>query len=115
MELEVLEKIETNNTLSVTVEIKLRKFCSMKKVVIRDKNVKNLLAEEYDILSVIKSNSISNSMRGGHKQVGNWVFRIKPKTKPKPRNTKTSTKSSIRGRMSNIAKKIEKDRNEREE
>lgn len=50
-------------------------------------------------------------MRGGHKQKGTWIFTLKPERK-RTAARKSSTKKTFRGRLSNIAKKIESERNE---
>ena len=115
MKLEILEKSVTSGILSVTVEIKLRKFSSEQRLIVKDEHIIQLLSEEYEILSVIKSNCISNSKRGDYKQIGSWVFKLKPKKRTRSTPKKTSTKPSFRGRISNIANKIEKQKSEKEE
>lgn len=116
------------DTLHVTVKIEKRIFASEPRIKIFDSDVIEALKDQYDILSVISSNVISNSQRGGMVQQGTWSFKIKqktqrkrtaskPKTQPvseenkdktenidtKPRK-KSSTTRNIRGRMSKIAK-----------
>ena len=111
MELEILEERREKNILYITAEIKLRKFCRDKRVICGDRDVIQALEEDYDIVSVAKSNTISNSMRGGYKQVGTWIFTLKPQRK-RSTSRKPSTKKSFRGRITNIAKKIESERKE---
>ena len=133
MKIEILEKQLKKGILSVKVEIKLRRYCSEPVDFFSDKDVIALLSTDYQILSVIQSNKISNTMRGGEKQVGTWKFsaktirkaptRRKPKpkppikeeevlpppvTQPEPQK-KVSTNTSFRGRISNIAKKNQKE------
>ena len=111
MEINIVEEKTDKNTLYVTFEIKLRKYCSEKRVIINDSFVKKELEKDYDIISVIKSNTISNSKKGGHKQSGTWIFKLKPQ----PSSIKKPLqKKNIRGRMSKIAQEIEKTRNEEE-
>ena len=68
MKVEILEKQLKKGILSVKVEIKLRRYCSEPVEVFSDQDVIALLSTDYQILSVIQSNKISNTMRGGDKQ-----------------------------------------------
>lgn len=111
MNISIVEEKIDKNILHVTFEINLRKYCSEKRIIVNDSFVMKQLEEDYDIISVIKSNIISNSKKGGHKQIGTWIFKIKqqPIASKKPLQ-----KKNIRGRMSKIAQEIEKTRNEEE-
>ena len=131
--MKIIEENLEGMFLTVLVEVPLRKTVAEKVKFVNSGDVVNLLESKYKITGVVKNNRLSNSMRGGGKQKGTWVFQVKlqPKRKPRtrkqpapkkptpprqappvvktpeekpPQPTKSSTKSSIRGRMSKIAK-----------
>lgn len=131
--MKIIEENLEGMFLTVLVEVPLRKTVAEKVKFVNSGDVVNLLESKYKITGVVKNNRLSNSMRGGGKQKGTWVFQVKqqPKRKPRtrkqpapkkpappkkappvvktpeekpPQPTKPSTKSSIRGRMSKIAK-----------
>ena len=131
--MKIIEENLEGSFLTVLVEIPLRRTVAEKIKFINSGDIVNLLGSKYEITGVVKSNRLSNSMRGGGKQKGSWVFQVKqqPKRKPRarkqpaakkptpsrktspatkktevstPQPKKTSTKPSIRGRMSKIAK-----------
>jgi hypothetical protein len=117
--LKIIDENLKDSVLTVTAEVKLRITLDEKVRFVTTQDVKDLLKDKYDILNTLKNNQLSNSMRGGGKQKGTWMFQVKTKQQRKPRTTpqkapaskppspaktKSSTKPSIRGRMSKIAK-----------
>ena len=127
--MKIIEENLEGTFLTVLVEITLRRTVAEKVKFINAADVIEELGEKYQITSTVKNNRLSNSMRGGGKQKGSWVFMVKEKQKRKPRTRKVakppiekedilvetaeeklpepanpSTKRSIRGRMSSIAK-----------
>lgn len=129
--MKILEENLDGVFLTVVVEIPLRITVAEKIEFINSKDVITLLDSKYKVINIVKNNRLSNSMRGGGKQKGSWIFQIeeiktrkprkprvrKPPPAPKktpttaklpkqesPTETKPSTKSSIRGRISKIAK-----------
>tara|TARA_B100000073_G_scaffold348461_1_gene367474 strand:- start:6446 stop:6841 length:396 start_codon:yes stop_codon:yes gene_type:complete len=127
--MKIIEENLEGTFLTVLVEITLRRTVAEKVKFINTADVIEELGEKYQITSTVKNNRLSNSMRGGGKQKGSWVFMVKEKQKRKPRTRKVakppiekedilvetaeeklpelanpSTKRSIRGRMSSIAK-----------
>ena len=115
------EKVE-NNTLTIKAKIKLKNLASDPKVRIKTRHILQAVENKYLIEHIIQHNEICNFVHGGKVQTGTWIFKIdnQPKqeaTKPKTRSSRkpatkgkstpsknTSTKASIRGRMSKIAK-----------
>ena len=128
--MKILKEDLDGSKLTVLVEVPLRKTLSEKVKIVNSKDVINKLEEKYQITSTVKGNTLSNSMRGDGKQKGIWIFMIKEEQKKRTRTrkprapaakkkvepivkeeeatepTKSSTKRSIRGRMSKIAKEI---------
>ena len=129
--IKILKEEVNGSILTVTASVPLRVRVSDKVVFVQSKDIIELISDRYDIVSTVKENQLSNSMRGSGKQKGQWDFQIrKAKAAPKkaePRKpvtpapkkvtaedtdseptiqttTKASTKPSIRGRMSKIAK-----------
>ena len=129
--IKILKEEVNGSILTVTASVPLRVRVSDKVVFVKSKDIIELISDRYDIVSTVKENQLSNSMRGNGKQKGQWDFQIrKAKAAPKkaePRKpvtpapkkvtaedtdseptiqttTKASTKPSIRGRMSKIAK-----------
>jgi len=128
--IKILEEKLEGTLLTVTVEAKLRVTVEEKIKFFESGDVIKLLGEKYEVSGVIKNNRLSNSLRAGGKQKGSWIFEVKQQNSSKkstprkttPRKTapkktqpskKPSTKPSIRGRMSKIAKeKITKNQTE---
>jgi len=133
--IEIIKEEVDGVILTVLASVKLRVRVSEKIKFVKSSDIAELLKDKYDIVSTVKENQLSNSMRGGGKQKGHYMFQIKEKAKPAPRKRapqkkqpvvkkpvapkepsieestpepevpiKTSTKPSIRGRMSKIAK-----------
>ena len=126
----ILEEVLEGPVLTVLVEIPLRRTVAEKVKFISSEDIIGKLQEKYQVTSIVKNNRLSNSMRGGGKQKGTWIFMIKEQVKKRPtkrkptvskskddnsntlsqkselpqEETKVSTKRSIRGRMSKIAK-----------
>lgn len=126
----ILEEVLEGPVLTVLVEIPLRRTVAEKVKFISSEDVIGKLQGKYQVTSIVKNNRLSNSMRGGGKQKGTWIFMIKEQVKKRPtkrkptvskskddnsntlsqkselpqEETKVSTKRSIRGRMSKIAK-----------
>ena len=128
--IKILEEKLEGTLLTVMVEAKLRVTVNERVMFFESGDVIKLLGEKYEVSSVVKNNRLSNSLRGGGKQKGSWIFEVKQQDNSKkttrrkaaPRKTtpkqtqpskKPSTKPSIRGRMSKIAKeKITKNKTE---
>ena len=137
--IEILEEEVEGVILTVTAHVRLRVRVDEKIRIVKSNDIIDIMRNKYDIVGTIKDNQLSNSMRGAGKQKGQWMFQIRkkksaarkpsprkktaskplPKTNPKPpapateSQTKPSTKPSIRGRMSKIAKeKINKNTKE---
>ena len=133
--IEIIKEEVDGVILTVLASVKLRVRVSEKIRFIKSSDIAELLKDKYEIIGTVKENQLSNSMRGGAKQKGQYMFQIREKTKTAPRKpraqkkqpaakkppapkeysveaptpepevpTKTSTKPSIRGRMSKIAK-----------
>ena len=127
--MKIVEENLEGTFLTVLVEVTLRRTVAEKVNFVNAVDVIKELGEKYQITRTVKDNRLSNSMRGGGKQKGSWIFMVKEKQKRKPRTRKvakptidkkdvlsdttqeklpepanSSTKRSIRGRMSNIAK-----------
>lgn len=126
----ILEEVLEGPVLTVLVEVPLRRTVAEKVKFISSEDVIGKLQGKYQVTSIVKNNRLSNSMRGGGKQKGTWIFMIKEQVKKRPtkrkptvskskddnsntlsqkselpqEETKVSTKRSIRGRMSKIAK-----------
>ena len=126
----ILEEVLEGPVLTVLVEVPLRRTVAEKVKFISSEDIIGNLQEKYLVTSIVKNNRLSNSMRGGGKQKGTWIFMIKEQVKKRPtkrkptvskskddnsntlsqkselpqEETKVSTKRSIRGRMSKIAK-----------
>ena len=102
----VTEKKIEKDILTVSATIPLRKIASRQKIKIKSFHIIEKLSDEYTILETIKDDVICNSSHGGHKQTGEWIFKIRKSTASTRSSgtKKTSTKRSIRGRMSKLAK-----------
>ena len=126
----ILEEVLEGPVLTVLVDVPLRRTVAEKVKFISSEDIIGKLQEKYQVTSIVKNNRLSNSMRGGGKQKGTWIFMIKEQVKKRPtkrkptvskskddnsntlsqkselpqEETKVSTKRSIRGRMSKIAK-----------
>jgi len=106
--LKIVEESLDRDVLKVKLRVELRTIASRPLVMIKTIQVTDFLKEKYNIIECIKEDIISNSKNGNHKQSGTWTFKVAPAEKktssPKCTTKKPSTKSSIRGRMSKIAK-----------
>ena len=121
--IKIVEEILDGNILKVKVETPLALMARVPKKKYKTRDVLNIIPEKYEVLELIREDIISNYPIGNHKQVGEWHFKIKaapkkrapakkpdqpkpaqPKTQKDSSETKPSTKTSIRGRMSKIAK-----------
>jgi len=126
----ILEEVLEGPVLTVLVEVPLRRTVAEKVKFISSEDIIGKLQEKYQVTSIVKNNRLSYSMRGGGNQKGTWIFMIKEQVKKRPtkrkptvskskddnsntlsqkselpqEETKVSTKRSIRGRMSKIAK-----------
>jgi len=135
--------------LEISCFLPRRQWARDTKITIRTKHIQNAIPEEYELLEILKQDTISNSSSLGYAEHGLWAFKVKKKpsrkkptqkekvTEPEPEpvvepepepepvveeppvleiveevqekapapvRKKTSTKRSIRGRMSKIAK-----------
>lgn len=108
---------QKNNTITVTVFIKKRKWAIEEIKFLTTEYVKDTICKEYEIESIIAEprHRVGNSNTRGIKTIGTWNFSIKEKqvekkkpskqtAKPKQESSK-KPKTSIRNRMSNIANK----------
>lgn len=133
--IEIIKEEVDGVILTVLASVRLRVRVSEKIRFVKSSDIAELLKDKYEIINTVKENQLSNSMRGGGKQKGQYMFQIREKTKTAPRKrspqkkqpaakkppapkepsievptpepevpTKASTKPSIRGRMSKIAK-----------
>ena len=117
--IKIIEEVLEDKVLKVKVEAKLNKMARQQTEKYKTKHVIGLLPEKYKVMSCIQEDLISNSKTGNHKQLGEWHFIVevsaptpipqKPPAEKVPTPTvkvatKPSTKTSIRGRMSKIAK-----------
>ena len=116
-----IEETIDGETLTVKVTCHIRKFAIHQINILTTEQVIDNLKEKHKILEVIKSPSkvIGNSKRRKMSNCGTWVFKIQQKeekiekAKPKrprkaattPKTKQTSSKNSIRGRMSKLASK----------
>lgn len=130
--IETVVKVD-EETIEVTASTKVRDLAVEKKVFYTGKDVMNLVAD-YNVMEILQDHTIANTKRANYSQRATWFFKIKknttrntkepakavtktnketpkpPETKKPPTpaaksaSTKSSTKSSIRGRMSKIAK-----------
>ena len=143
--------------LEISCFLPRRQWARDTKITIRTKHIQNAIPEEYELLEILKQDTISNSSSLGYAEHGLWAFKVKKKPSrkkptqkekviepepepvvepesepavepepepepaveeppvleiieevqekaPAPVRKKTSTKRSIRGRMSKIAK-----------
>ena len=108
MMLKIIEESLNDDILHIKLSVELREIASRPLLMFKTNQVVAMLQEKYEIIECIKEDIISNSRSGNHRQSGTWVFKILQRSKknhtPKPATKKTSTKPSIRGRMSKIAK-----------
>lgn len=118
--IKIIEETLEGSILKVKVETPLALTARVPKKKYKSKDVINILPDKYEILETLREDIISNYTLGNHKQTGEWHFKVKlvagqkttPKkapaqekqTPPTKAQTKPSTKPSIRGRMSKIAK-----------
>ena len=117
--LKIVEETLEGDTLKVKIETPLAKMARVPKKKYKTRDIIQILPEKYEVLEPLREDIISNYATGNHKQLGEWHFKVKvvtirkktavkkPVKKPPPPKsveTKTSTKPSIRGRMSKIAK-----------
>jgi len=118
--IKIIEELLEGPVLKVKVETPLALTARVPKKKYKTKDVIAILPEKYEVLETLREDIISNYTLGNHKQSGEWCFKVKiiaarqsaPKkepvqkkqTPPLKTQTKVSTKPSIRGRMSKIAK-----------
>ena len=133
--IEIIKEEVDGVMLTILASVRLRVRVSDKIIIVKSTDIMEILKHKYDFVGTVKENQLSNSMRGGGKQKGQYMFQIREKVKPAPRKrapqkkqpaikkppapkepsieaptpepevpTKVSTKPSIRGRMSKIAK-----------
>ena len=106
--LNIIEESVDNNILDIKVSVDLRAIASRPVKNYRSPQITKFLEQKYDIIECLSDDLISNSRNGNHKQIGYWRFKLSKTPAPAPKPTaptkKVSTKTSIRGRMSKIAK-----------
>lgn len=95
--IEILEEEVDGVILTVTAHIKLRIRIDQKIRIVKSKDIIDIMRDKYDIVSTVKDNQLSNSMRGGGKQKGQWMFQVRkkkpPARKPSPRKQPVSKPS----------------------
>tara|TARA_R110001592_G_scaffold52604_1_gene161054 strand:+ start:898 stop:1236 length:339 start_codon:yes stop_codon:yes gene_type:complete len=110
--LKIVEESLNEDILHVKLIVEQRTIASRPLMMFKTSQVISLLQEKYKIIECIKEDIISNSKNGNHKQSGTWIFKVSQPVKetptPKRATKKPSTKGSIRGRMSKIAKEKNK-------
>lgn len=116
--LEITKKTLEKDILTIEASLKLKFLASEPFLVVKTDKIIDYISQEYEVINIVREDKISNSSRGGHHQSGTWIFKVKKKrkaptqTSPKvetspiePEHTEEKlTKTSIRGRMSKIAK-----------
>ena len=104
-----ITKKETRGKLEVEIEVNIKRYFSHPNIAITDEQVLKIAEEEYDVKEIISSppHEVANYVGTGTKQVGVWVFKLAPK--------KRSTKSSIRGKISKIAKELNSEQKQEEQ
>ena len=100
----------SRNKLTIIVETQVKRFFVNPSKVLTDDDVYAIACEEHDVVELLErpEYQVGNYINTSTKQIGEWIFKIKNTTK------NTSTKSSIRGRISKIAKKRNEDETEEE-
>ena len=100
----------SRNKLTIIVETQVKRFFVNPSKILTDDDVYAIACEEHDVVELLESPvyQVGNYTNTSTKQIGQWIFKIKNTTK------NTSTKSSIRGRISKIAKKRIEDETEEE-
>lgn len=89
--------------LTIEIETQLKQFLSEPRKILSDEEVLKIANEKHEILEMISRpvHEVGNFTNSSTKQFGVWVFKLKPKP-PK----KNLTSSSIRGKISKIAKDL---------
>ena len=103
---EITEKI-TGEELHIFCSIEKRSLSSIPRVKIYTNDIISMVGEKHTIIDMIKEDLISNSSRGGHKQEGQWIFKIK---KPRRVQKKTTNQTTPRANKNNLTKPTMTDR-----
>ena len=116
------QKIE-NNKLILTIETKIRPFVVHPVKILTLEEVLKLVDKSHKIIKILETpnHPVGNGVRKGIKQKGTWIFEIEKKKIRRPRapNQKTKTlistnknltKTSVRSRMSKVAKELNENR-----
>jgi|14_taG_2_1085336.scaffolds.fasta_scaffold00015_31 hypothetical protein len=92
--IEILEEEVDGVILTVTAQIRLRVRVDEKIKFVKSNDIIEIIRDKYDIIGTVKDNQLSNSMRGGGKQRGQWMFQVRKKKpaaqKPAPRKRPAS-------------------------
>ena len=113
--------------LEVEIETKIKTFYFHENKVLTDEEVLNIVSKDHEVLETISkpNHKVGNYQNSGTKSIGVWSFKIKTepsskikaepspkrKTNQKPnpapkKEEKPLTKTSIRSRISKVAKKL---------
>jgi hypothetical protein len=86
--------------LTIEVETLVKQFYVHPDKIITDEEMLHIANETHDVVEVISrpTHEVGNYINSNTKQKGTWVFRLKTK--------KTSTKTSLRGKINKIAKDL---------
>ena len=103
-----ITKKETRGKLEVEIEVNIKRYFSQPNIAITDEQVLEIASQEHDVKEIISTpaHKVANYINSGTKQIGVWVFKLAPK--------KRSTKSSIRGKISKIAKELNNEQEQEE-
>tara|TARA_Y100000004_G_scaffold188081_1_gene241725 strand:+ start:4799 stop:5302 length:504 start_codon:yes stop_codon:yes gene_type:complete len=72
-------------TLEISCFIPRRQWARDTKITIRTKHIQSAIPEEYELLEILKQDTISNSSSLGYAEHGLWAFKVKKKpSKKKP-------------------------------
>ena len=112
----IIEKI-VGDELHIFCSIEKRSLASIPRVKIYTNDIIDIVNCEHIITDSVKEDMISNSSRGGHKQEGKWVFKIKKvrkvqKRKPHTPSTNSSKNNLTKPLMTDRIKKIAKNKSE---
>tara|TARA_Y100000310_G_C20645462_1_gene796314 strand:+ start:1674 stop:1997 length:324 start_codon:yes stop_codon:yes gene_type:complete len=103
-----ITKRSSRGKLEIEIETKIKDFYSHENRILTDQDVLAIAMQEHDIKEIISrpSHEVGNYIGTGTRQKGVWIFKLNPK--------KASTKSSLRGKISKIAKKLDEQNEQRE-
>lgn len=103
----VTKKVNRNR-LTIEIETKLKDYFLQESKILTEEEVLNIANQEHEVVKLLSrpQHEVGNYTNSNTKLKGTWVFQIKTK--------KPSTKPSIRGKISKIAKDLNAKREEEE-